>query len=351
MKTTFLLATLLLCISLTDVRAEENRKDEKPRTPTAEAPSVYTMPDSKDSNALVAFCKALIAYTPVTAKDRELYREKSDKLLTEAGEKLLEIEKDDSTDNGHFALHVLIYAADMNVRSPEVRSPRISKFVDTLIESPKLNKEDILMLRRADGIVLKHFHPEKAKVFFARLAKSAARSNDPETAAEAATLEGVVRQLNIVGQPVTVKGKTVAGKQFDISDWKGKIVLVDFWTTWCGACRAELPNVKSNYAKYHSKGFEVVGISDDDDPAALEKFLAGNPLPWPTLYETAGGKYKPNPALSYYGIISFPTTLLVGKDGSVIAVNARGPKLGELLKEQLGEPLEANEKLPDATNP
>ncbi len=70
----------------------------------------------------------------------------------------------------------------------------------------------------------------------------------------------------------------------------------------------------------------------------MDEFLTTEKLPWTTLYETEAGAFKPNPTQIYYGVSSFPTTILIGKDGKVLAKNVRGPKLGELLKEQLGAP-------------
>ena len=91
---------------------------------------------------------------------------------------------------------------------------------------------------------------------------------------------------------------------------------------------------RHNYEGYHNKGFEVVAISADEDRDALEKFLAENKSPWINLHDKGGT----NPAMEYYGIPGFPTTFLIGKEGKVISLEARGPELSRLLKEQLGEP-------------
>ncbi|HET6880531.1 MAG TPA: TlpA disulfide reductase family protein, partial [Pirellulales bacterium] len=108
---------------------------------------------------------------------------------------------------------------------------------------------------------------------------------------------------------------------------------------WCGPCVAEVPNVKSLYAKYHDRGFDVVGISLDRDRAALDKFLVEKEIPWTTLHE-AGGTH---PAATHYGVNAIPTMLLVGRDGKVVSIRARGEELTRLLADLIG-PAEAAEK-------
>ena len=97
------------------------------------------------------------------------------------------------------------------------------------------------------------------------------KSTDPKVTKLTDRFAGVIRRLTLPGHPIELKGTLVGGKPFDQDSLKGKVVLVDFWATWCGPCRAELPNVVKNYKKYHDKGFEVVGISLDDDRDKLEK--------------------------------------------------------------------------------
>ena len=121
------------------------------------------------------------------------------------------------------------------------------------------------------------------------------------------------------------------GEEVDLAATKGKVVVVDFWATWCGPCVAEIPNMLAEYEKYHDKGFEIVGISLDQDRAALEAFVAERKIPWPVLHEgDAGGG---NPLAEFYGISGIPQFVLIGRDGNVITLDVRGEKLGQRLAE------------------
>ena len=149
----------------------------------------------------------------------------------------------------------------------------------------------------------------------------------------AESFQGTLRRLALPGNPMKITGTLLNGQPFDQSTLAGKIVLVDFWATWCGPCIAEIPNVLEQYQKYHSKGFEVVGISLDQERAALEKFVTERKIPWPILFEPSEGSGWQHPLASYYGISGIPTVILIGKDGNVVSLNARGERLGELLDE------------------
>ena len=109
--------------------------------------------------------------------------------------------------------------------------------------------------------------------------------------------------------------KDLQDKAVSISKYKGKLVLVDFWATWCPPCVASVPEVQKVYNKYHDKGFEVVGISLDEDKDALEKFVKQRKLPWSQHFD--GARFDGKLAKKY-GVNVAPTTYLIGRDGKII---------------------------------
>lgn len=158
-----------------------------------------------------------------------------------------------------------------------------------------------------------------------------AKSSNEQIQKMGESFAGTLRRLSLPGHPMEISGTLLDGKPFDQKTLAGKVVLVDFWATWCGPCVAEIPNVLEQYEKYHKDGFEVVGISLDQEREALEKFVAEQKLPWPILFEEPKGDGWQHPLATFYGISGIPTVVLIGRDGNVITLDARGEKLGERL--------------------
>ncbi|HIG27078.1 MAG TPA: TlpA family protein disulfide reductase [Verrucomicrobiales bacterium] len=114
------------------------------------------------------------------------------------------------------------------------------------------------------------------------------------------------------------------GKPLSIANYKGKVVLLDFWATWCGPCIGELPHVMAAYEKHHSKGFDIIGISLDRKLADLQGFIEKKKMPWVQHLNGAEGG---SDLAQTYGINSIPATFLLDGEGKVIGRNLRGPAL------------------------
>ncbi len=131
------------------------------------------------------------------------------------------------------------------------------------------------------------------------------------------------------------EASTIDGSTLKLADYRGKVVLLDFWASWCGPCVAEMPNVIAAYEKFHEKGFEIVGLSLDDDRPALDAFLAEHPgMKWRQVFD--GKAWESEPAL-LYGVDAIPFTLLLDREGNVIAKDLRGEDLAAEIGKQLGE--------------
>jgi thiol-disulfide isomerase/thioredoxin len=136
--------------------------------------------------------------------------------------------------------------------------------------------------------------------------------------------------------PLQMSFTAVDGREVDLEKLRGKVVLINFTgITWCGACREEEPLVKAAYERYHSRGFEIVSITQESSPGKLEsvlKHIQKKEMGWPHYFD---GKGTENPFTLKYGIQGYPTHWLLDKEGRVISTRARGPKLEPLVREYL----------------
>lgn len=191
--------------------------------------------------------------------------------------------------------------------------------------------------------VLVQQRPEQADVYLNKLAAS----SDPALAEMA---RGKLNAIAASRKPVDLKFVAVDGREFDLAKLRGKVVIVDFWATWCGPCLQELPNTKAAYAAFKPFGVEMVGISFDQAPKegaqrnpadrTREQFIEATKklgMTWPQHYD---GKGRKNEIGQRFGVDSIPRVWVINQEGFMVTQHATGRKIWELLAKLTGHEVE-----------
>lgn len=138
-------------------------------------------------------------------------------------------------------------------------------------------------------------------------------------------------RLKVGGKPFDLVVADMQGKAVSWEDYKGKVVLVDFWATWCPPCREEVPDIVRAYNTHKDEGFDIVGVSLDNEPGELTAFTQQYKMPWRQIFDRGAN----NQITDLYAPNGIPFTMLVGRDGKIVALGARGTYLTQEIKKAL----------------
>lgn len=181
-------------------------------------------------------------------------------------------------------------------------------------------------LRLTEAQAIEQFDPERARTLY----EEAAKNEEPEIA-EAA--KSALEFMALRSKPLDLTFTAVDGRKVDLAKLRGKVVLLDFWATWCPPCVEEVPNVVEAYNKFKDRGFEIIGISLDKDKSALTKFTKDNKMPWPQFFD---GKGWDNEISQRFQIQSVPTMWLLDREGKLADPAPRG-RLEQAIEAALSE--------------
>jgi thiol-disulfide isomerase/thioredoxin len=214
--------------------------------------------------------------------------------------------------------HILLmqWVDNSDLISSNDQAAGIENRIATLLEKNPQDPQKISLQLASAGLLVQFDHVRGME----RL-EELAKSPDPELAAAASAQ---LIKARIIGKPLNLQFTAVDGSSVDLSAMRGKVVLIDFWASWCPDCIRETPAVRGVYQRYKDNGFDVIGISLDKDQQAMSNYLAKKLIPWPQYFD---GRGWGNDFAARFGVRAIPELWLINQRGEVVATDISADQL------------------------